>query len=615
MKTKMLLVLLLTVSLLLVTACGATTPTAQTTQAAATTAAAATAETTTAAAAQEATTTAAAAQAAATTAASAQATTAAAAEPPMEFITLKVGLSRSAAFGWEGTETQDDNAWTNWYRENGLLFDILFEVNEETYNDKLAQSIMSGVYPDIIRPRGANYIDWANQGIFADLTDLYNAEPEDSEVKQYYNTPLGQDTLQAATLDGVLYSLPRQPDPYGGMSQLWLRYDWLIKLGLPEPKTHDDVYNIAKAFTENDPDGNGVNDTYGLGVNGSEVFHNIAGLNRLFEMFGVIPGGATGTIPFIDSEGHAIFGGGLEQNMKDGLNWLVKMYNDGYIPQDFITAGVDQVRQDASVGRIGMYFGSFSGVNNVWFNCLATQPEAEWAAFAIPGYTAETNGTTNYTVTPAYFTCLSSKCEYPEAFMKCTNLSMKYLAHPDTLSQEDFEKYNGKGGTYTGWQLAMINFEVPSKNYAAFPRQQKAIYENDTSLLNAENWRDYNSIQEYLERKDREYSTLSEDELAMVRQGVFFYSVWGSKYAGYAAIDEMVKNEPSRLIRSAYNSVQTENMVQYSPTLDTLAKETLINIILGNQSVDSYSDFLQQWETLGGSIIREEADAWYQSVK
>jgi hypothetical protein len=40
-----------------------------------------------------------------------------------------------------------------------------------------------------------------------------------------------------------------------------LRKDWLDKLGLEIPKTTDDLYEVAKAFTELDPDGNGVDDT------------------------------------------------------------------------------------------------------------------------------------------------------------------------------------------------------------------------------------------------------------------------------------------------------------------------------------------------------------------
>ena len=44
----------------------------------------------------------------------------------------------------------------------------------------------------------------------------------------------------------------------------FIRKDWLDKLGLEQPKTIDDFYNVLKAFKEQDPDGNGANDTYGM---------------------------------------------------------------------------------------------------------------------------------------------------------------------------------------------------------------------------------------------------------------------------------------------------------------------------------------------------------------
>ncbi|MBO5652576.1 MAG: extracellular solute-binding protein [Selenomonas sp.] len=41
------------------------------------------------------------------------------------------------------------------------------------------------------------------------------------------------------------------------------RYDWLQNLGLEDPKTVDELVNMMKKFTTDDPDGNGIDDTYG----------------------------------------------------------------------------------------------------------------------------------------------------------------------------------------------------------------------------------------------------------------------------------------------------------------------------------------------------------------
>src|SRR3546814_8869937 len=43
-----------------------------------------------------------------------------------------------------------------------------------------------------------------------------------------------------------------------------VRKDWLANLGLQMPETTEDLYDVARAFSEGDPDGYGQDDTYGL---------------------------------------------------------------------------------------------------------------------------------------------------------------------------------------------------------------------------------------------------------------------------------------------------------------------------------------------------------------
>ena len=45
---------------------------------------------------------------------------------------------------------------------------------------------------------------------------------------------------------------------------LYIRQDWLTRLGLKTPATWEEVAQVAEAFTRKDPDGNGKNDTFGL---------------------------------------------------------------------------------------------------------------------------------------------------------------------------------------------------------------------------------------------------------------------------------------------------------------------------------------------------------------
>lgn len=65
--------------------------------------------------------------------------------------------------------------------------------------------------------------------------------------------------------DGTYYAVPTSTQAFN----LYIRSDWRDQLGLENPQTWDDVVEIARAFTEDDPDGNGEDDTSGYVVPGS----------------------------------------------------------------------------------------------------------------------------------------------------------------------------------------------------------------------------------------------------------------------------------------------------------------------------------------------------------
>lgn len=65
--------------------------------------------------------------------------------------------------------------------------------------------------------------------------------------------------------DGKYYAMPFSAQAF----VLLVRADWRKKVGLPEPKTWQELADLGVAFTQRDPDGNGKNDTYGFVVPGT----------------------------------------------------------------------------------------------------------------------------------------------------------------------------------------------------------------------------------------------------------------------------------------------------------------------------------------------------------
>jgi putative aldouronate transport system substrate-binding protein len=110
--------------------------------------------------------------------------------------------------------------------------------------------------------------DYADQGALMDLTDLVKKCPHILE-----NVP--KEALDMCTKDGKLWAIPIWCSP-NRMNTI-VRKDWLDTLALKEPKTLDEYHDVMKAFTFDDPDGNGVDDTYGMTGLGMEAIEPYLG--------------------------------------------------------------------------------------------------------------------------------------------------------------------------------------------------------------------------------------------------------------------------------------------------------------------------------------------------
>lgn len=127
---------------------------------------------------------------------------------------------------------------------------------------------------------------------------------------------------------GGYYFLPKpdSADPTIYLAErkgLFIRKDWLEAVDMEMPTTWEELYEVCHAFTYNDPDGNGVNDTYGLTGDGMGTlryfFASTGSANRYWNK---------------DEEGNWYFGALADENI-EVLEWMRKMYEDGSLDPDF----------------------------------------------------------------------------------------------------------------------------------------------------------------------------------------------------------------------------------------------------------------------------------------
>ena len=112
---------------------------------------------------------------------------------------------------------------------------------------------------------GTTFFQWINEGVVRAL-------PSDDVMQQfptlYYNMNTAQ--VKAFRVNGVAYHMPRMtypnPDWYCMDDGVYYRKDWLEALNLEWPTNEQEFIDMCVAFATQDPDGNGKDDTIGMGT-------------------------------------------------------------------------------------------------------------------------------------------------------------------------------------------------------------------------------------------------------------------------------------------------------------------------------------------------------------
>lgn len=517
-----------------------------------------------------------------------------------EPVTIKIGLSYAADFSYVEGESATENNWARLYREHNIIPEILYEVDSTQGETKMSTAIMSGNYPDVFGASTSDFVNYAQTDVVADITDVFQ-EYASEELKEYLNVDGGL-ALSYVTIDGRMYGLPKMGSSYDSVPVMFIRQDWLDNLGLEIPATMEELKEVAHAFTYDDPDQNGADDTYGLAIDGMNILSNSVGdASAIFAGFGAYPG--TDGMAFVEYEpGKVTWGGTNAEGMKAGLQLLQDMYADGSLAKDFITMDANSLFEETGAGRCGIWFGPMWGGMVAGSNAAQSSPDAHIVSAPVPDGlgTGGSRSLLNPAIESVY--CVSSKCENPEVLIKLMNLSVQKLCYPE--SEEEFFKYYGNTGVSTGWKCAITQTLAPLKNYDNYKLVSAALSSGDTSQLNAEQQGDYTNMKKYLDAKGTEAFDPEDPEIS---SGIALYTVFGDPRGSYAALDEMIRKD--RFVYSAYNFLPSDSMAENASTLKKLTVETIAKIITG-EPVDSYDTFLQTWYALGGQDVIDDAQAW-----
>lgn len=268
--------------------------------------------------------------------------------------------------------TMSDNRWTKWVNENGPVNVKYVTVPRFESLQKFNVLFASKSAPDLIFEFDTAYQGQLyNQKQLLPLDDLIaGSSTEYKAMLEKYPALRKAGTMA----DGKLYTVGR-PIQFGPQHYLFIRNDWLKKLNLEVPTTPEELLKVAKAFTEQDPDGNGKADTYGTGLSfvAGIILNNMFGTG--FTLFG------EDQYPWVLENDQVVHDW---DRIKAAISFQKELYAAGVVDKDFVTdKNGEKQKQDWISGKLGIYGGNGADVST-YETLKKNSPEAEVIPIALP---------------------------------------------------------------------------------------------------------------------------------------------------------------------------------------------------------------------------------------
>ena len=136
-----------------------------------------------------------------------------------------------------------------------VKWDVLSAMSSDLA-EKKGLILASGDYPDVFYKAGISDAEaekFGKQGIFIPLNDLIREYAPNLTKLLDEKDGWGEITSS----DGNIYAIPHIGDETAVLCKLFINKKWLENVGKEEPKSLDELYEVLKAFKEQDANGNG----------------------------------------------------------------------------------------------------------------------------------------------------------------------------------------------------------------------------------------------------------------------------------------------------------------------------------------------------------------------
>lgn len=483
-------------------------------------------------------------------------------------------------------DTYTDNAYTRYIKSviNVQNVDV-FEANDSQYDTNVSMVISMGSLPDIMVVSSQDEVEQlVEAGFIEDLTESYNNCISDRIRKMYES--YGDSLKDMVTYDGKIMALP-ETNITDGPNLVWLRKDWMDKLGLSEPHTIDDVVNIVKHFISEDPGNNGVDasgkpNTVGLAVDtdvtGECGYSSEFLLDIIFACFGAYP-----KQWIMNDDGEIVYGS-VTDEAKEALSYISSLYNQGVIDNDFLLRTSTNICELIENGLCGSFFGPWWAPNNPLANAVSRNPDADWQPYLIA---TDSDGTTSYhSQNPCYkYVVVRKGYEHPEIAAKMISVMFDKVRF-DCTDSEEFKNY---------YQLNVEPTARPLSINVDYNNALSICYRNIDATISGR--KNPDSL-ELLERSF--YDACSE----YIKNANKTSTQWAA-YMSRIKACSLIAQDNIKVVDSLYFKT-TDTMKSHWWRLKAKEKEAYLKIISGEEDISYFDTFVKEWNEQGGQTITSE---------
>lgn len=488
-------------------------------------------------------------------------------------------------------ETYVDNSVLDYIKEK-LNIDVEYTWEGVAYGDNytrcLSLTIASGEMPDILWINDEDILrQLVENDLVADLTDVYEQYASDL-VKSTYAACASDVLGDRATYDGKLVALPNIT--YGGLDHfIHIRQDWVDALGLTLDEdgnhliTREELEMVARAFVENDPGNSG--DPVGISIH---PYLN-TDANTAFTSFNH-PYGGYYRFWFEEDDG-TVTSGSTAPETKEILGWWNHMYEEGLLDPQYGISAWDSILEMVTQNRLGIISGEVGAVSWMMNNAIAADPNAVFAAYALDNGTGKTSWVEYDNINR--WIVVSKECEHPEAAIKLLNLFAEMQAHQKEIAAEDSplaDLLNNQEILYSNYYpLYLLSF-LPGRT----------DYETIRDCLNGE--MTYDELSLTAQRAYDVYKKYEEDPTSLTVEERIIYQ---NAICAWKVRVELRENDLIDFVSPIYG-ITTDTMASKLADLNKLEEETYVKIITGEEPVDYFDTFVEDYNSRGGAAICEE---------